>query len=648
MTELEAGSRLGRYRIEGVLGRGGMGIVYRAVQDDLDRAVALKVIAPTLAADHDFRARFQREARLAASLDHPNVIPVHEAGTDGDTLYLAMRLVPGEDLASLVKRDGPLPAERVVAIIAQTASALDAAHAAGLVHRDVKPHNILMAGEHAYLTDFGLTKSTSSDATLTRTGIVLGTVDYAAPEQLRGEATDGRSDVYSLACTAFYLLAGEPPFPRTSDTARMLAHLNDPPPDLPSAPPPLSGVIKQGMAKVAGDRFATAGEFAQALTAALNDPKASASVGKAAKAGATAPGMPRWVRLALGVTLPLILIAGIVFALTASGGDDDKKPSGQQQQAEVPTATATATPTDGGSTPDADAPRPVASIPVGDLPDGIAVGDGVVWVVSSNDGTLERIDAETNKVDGEPVAAGSRPDSVAADKGIVYVTSHVDNLLLRFEARPDAVPAGTVRVGTQPEGVSLGLQLVWVALAGDGTVRRIDRASNDLVGGPIGVGAGPITAFVGDGRVWVPNSEDGTVSVIDSTTAEPIGEPVAVGSDPRDVVEAFGFAWVVVRHDNAVVRLDLETHQVVGDPIPVGRGPIKIAAGEGALWVTNRKDDTVSQINPETFRVAGRPLPVGQSPVNIAAGLGAVWVANTQDDTVTRIDPGKPLVQDDA
>src|SRR4051794_1864957 len=132
MTELDAGSQLGRYRIDGILGRGGMGVVYRAVQDDLERSVALKVIAPGLASDQDFRTRFQREARLAASLDHPNVIPVYEAGADGDVLYLAMRLVPGEDLATLVRRDGPLEPERVVAILTQVASALDAAHAAGL------------------------------------------------------------------------------------------------------------------------------------------------------------------------------------------------------------------------------------------------------------------------------------------------------------------------------------------------------------------------------------------------------------------------------------------------------------------------------------------------------------------------------------
>ena len=671
MTDLPAGSYVGRYRIDGIAGRGGMGVVYRAYQEDLDRHVALKVIADSLATDGDFRARFEREARLSASLDHPNVLPVYETGQQDGALFIAMRLVDGEDLASVVSREGKLEPERAVKFVTQVAGALDAAHARGLVHRDVKPHNVLVSGEHAYLTDFGLTKATSSKG-ITATGFVLATLDYAPPEQLQGLDTDGRADVYALACMTYHLLAGQTPFDRPSDTARMLAHLNDPPPELPGGPPALSAVIQKGMAKTPEERYPSAGEFARACDAALRGtaeipavtgpafaPTVAQAPGTAAAAtapaagpapatvaaaepepaaAAAAPGVPFTSTKTYGgsrnkgllFALPVVLVLVVVGALVLLGGGDD----GEKPAAATPTATAAA----------AEAPRAIASIPVGDAPDGIATGADVVWVTDSKGGKLIRIDAKTGKVAGEPVEAGAAPDSVVAEKGIVYVTSQKDDQLRRFEARPDPVPSGIVEVGRVPEGVSLGKQLVWVALAGDGTVRRIDRASNDLVGGPIGVGGRPIGIHVGDGRVWVANSRDGTVSLIDSATAEPVGEATPVGKDPRDVVEAFGFAWVVVGGDNAVVRLDLKTAKVVGSPITVGEQPGKIAAGEGAIWVTNRGDDTVSQINPKTFQVVGRPLPVGVRPVGIAAGLGGVWVANSGDGTVTRIDPGTPLV----
>ncbi len=623
MTELAPGSRLGRYQIEGVVGRGGMGVVYRAIQDGLDRPVALKVITPELAGDQEFRARFQREARLAASLDHPNVIPVYEAGEDGTALYLAMRFVNGEDLSSIIKRGGPLPAAKATDVVEQVAAALDAAHTAGLVHRDIKPHNVLMAGDHAYLTDFGLTKRTDSEAALTRTGVVLGTLDYAAPEQLLGDPVDRRCDVYSLACMTFQLLTAKPPFERSSDTARMLAHMNDPPPDLPSHfPPALSAVVKHGMAKAPDDRLPTAGAFARACAAALTGGGAPTQPGRTVKLGAPAAGGPRRVRVALTVALPL-LVAAVVVALVAGSGDEPRGNAGA-------TVTATAAKA---------APRAVASIPVGDGPDGIAVDSATVWLVAADDADLERIDPATNTLIGDPIPAGKRPDSIAVDEGGIYITSHIDNKLLRFEADPDPVAAGSTLVGSLPEGVSLGPQHVWVALAGDGTVQRVDRASNALVGDPIVVGAAPVTAYVGQSGVWVPNADDGTVTVIDAETAAVLEAAIPVGREPRDVVQAFGAAWVVLAGDDAVVKIDPETLEVEGAPIPVGDNPRRIAAGEGALWVTNRNDDTVSEIDPDTGRVKGRPIPVGSQPTNIAAGLGAIWVSNPGDDTVTRIDP---------
>ena len=224
------GSTFAGYRIEAEAGRGGMGIVYRATQVALGRPVALKLIAANFAGDRSFRERFKREWETAASIDHPNVIPVYEAGEAEEHLFIAMRYVEGLDLANLLAREPELAPERAVRIIAQVASALDAAHARDLVHRDVKPANVLIgAEEHVYLTDFGLTKHASQDA-LTKTGLFVGSVDYAAPEQIRGEAMDARTDVYSLGCVFYQTLTKRLPYDKPADVAKMYAHVSEPPP----------------------------------------------------------------------------------------------------------------------------------------------------------------------------------------------------------------------------------------------------------------------------------------------------------------------------------------------------------------------------------------------------------------------------------
>jgi serine/threonine-protein kinase len=227
----------GRYRIESFVARGGMGVIYKATQLALQRIVALKLVAPELAGDEAFRERFKREAMLAAALDHPSILPIYEAGEIDGQLFLAMRFVAGTDLDSLIRRERVLTPERATAIVAQVASALDAAHSRGLVHRDVKPGNILIAEEYgeerAYLTDFGLTKNVGTAAHLTKTGQMVGTLDYVAPEQVQGGAVDGRADGYALACVLYQAVTGQLPFDRPADVAKMWAHLNDPPPSTP-------------------------------------------------------------------------------------------------------------------------------------------------------------------------------------------------------------------------------------------------------------------------------------------------------------------------------------------------------------------------------------------------------------------------------
>ena len=252
-----------------------MGVVYRATQLGLDRAVALKLVAPERAADASFRARFEREARVAAAIEHPNVIPVYGAGEEDGRLYLLMRWVPGTDLQALIRRSGRLGYTHAATIVAQVAAGLDAAHAVGLVHRDVKPANVLLGGEdgsgHVYLSDFGLTLDPVADARVTDSNEWFGTVDFMAPEQFEGERPDARTDIYALGCVLNAALTGEPPFPRGSVPATILAHLNDPPPRpsaTPGVPQAFDAVVARALAKSPGDRYRSAGELARAALAA--------------------------------------------------------------------------------------------------------------------------------------------------------------------------------------------------------------------------------------------------------------------------------------------------------------------------------------------------------------------------------------------
>jgi serine/threonine protein kinase len=279
------------YRIEARLGRGGMGEVYRAVQLSLGRRVALKVLAPKLAADDVFRRRFLRESRIAASIDHPSIIPIYETGEDGGLLYIAMRYVDGMDLSTLLRREGRLEPARALAIMAQVASALDAAHARGLVHRDVKPANILLAAGpaggdgHCYLCDFGIIKEVNAQqaqSALTATDQFVGTIPYVAPEQIEGRDLDGRADVYSLGCVLFHCLTGSVPFERMNDIEVVFAHLREPPPSLsrraPGLPTAMDAVVARAMAKSSDDRWPTCSALVSAMQAEVRSTSPASAI----------------------------------------------------------------------------------------------------------------------------------------------------------------------------------------------------------------------------------------------------------------------------------------------------------------------------------------------------------------------------------
>jgi serine/threonine protein kinase len=343
-SELSDGDEFAGYRIEQRLGRGGMGILYLALEPGLERRVALKLIAPEAAADDVFARRFAEESRIAAAIEHPNVVPIYAAGEEDGVPWIAMRYVAGSDLGRRLAREGRLDPQGAVDLIAQIGNGLDAIHAAGLVHRDVKPANVLLSGEpraeHAYITDFGVARNVATESGLTQTGRFVGTLDYVAPEQISGGSVDARVDVYALGCLLFKLLTGEVPFPREGEAARLYAHLHDPPPApslyAPQVPMALDDVVIRAMSKEPGDRYLSAGDLGRAAQAALSGaavavPERTVATGAAATRESEPPTQKlpdrsegsagrRGVLLGAGA---LALIAAIVLAIALSSGGGD-------------------------------------------------------------------------------------------------------------------------------------------------------------------------------------------------------------------------------------------------------------------------------------------------------------------------------------
>jgi Protein kinase domain len=274
--DLSEGQSFGAYHLIGVAGAGGMGIVYRAEQRPLGRIVALKVIRPDIASSGDYRARFLREARLAAAVNHPHIVPVFDCGEEAGQLYLTMQWIDGVELQQLIGGQQRLDPERAVRIGTQIASALGAVHDAGMLHRDIKPANILvrdLGGEdHAYLTDFGIAKIPEADGGLTRTGWMIGTSGYLSPEQIQGQQPDARSDLYALGCVMFAALTGQRPFAAESDHALLWAHASRPRPVASQACPGLGrrydDFLIRALAVDPGERYQSGAGFAAALAAA--------------------------------------------------------------------------------------------------------------------------------------------------------------------------------------------------------------------------------------------------------------------------------------------------------------------------------------------------------------------------------------------
>lgn len=391
------GDELAGYRLQEPIGRGGMGTVYRAEHIALSRVVAVKVMNQAVAADDRFRVRFKREARLAAALEHPNIVPVYDAGESGEHLYIAMRYIDGTDLAALIAR-GRLEPERVVGVVEQVAAALDAAHRRGLIHRDVKPANVLLRSDpddpasapHVYLTDFGITRETEATQDLTATGAFIGSVQYAAPEQIETGAATPATDIYALGCLTYEALTGEPPFRRDHDVATLWAHVNDAVEPLSTqidgVSPELEAAVLRALEKDPADRWPTCSAFAAALRAGLSAedativdaPAPRAPAPAPARAPVPAPAAPdeptvaartsrrTWLRVA-GVAA--VLAASVAVGVAVAGGGDGAATTAVASPAVRLTLPESAKPRSSTSLPDLPGLQfagPVAAAQVGD------------------------------------------------------------------------------------------------------------------------------------------------------------------------------------------------------------------------------------------------------------------------------------------
>jgi streptogramin lyase len=574
----------------------------------LGRNVALKVLVSRLADDEGFRGRFLRESLLAASLDHPNVIPVYEAGEADGLLFIAMRFVEGTDLRQVLDVEGILEPKRTLALLAPVAGALDTAHAKGLVHRDVKPANILVASEpaadppeHVYLSDFGLTTLSSDPG---GGGPFSGTADYAAPELVSGGPVDGRTDVYALGCVLFECLTGEPPFHGDSVMAVLWGHANDP---VPSAsernadlPEPVDAVLRTALAKEPTDRYSSCRELVEALREAL---------------GLDAPS-PRRRRRGLALALGLALLAGAAIPavlLTRGRGS---------------TATAAIT-VDSLQRIDPHKNALAATVATGSAPVAVVTGSGRVWVINGGDRSLMEIDPKRNKV-ARTIRLGITPSAITEGGGGVWITNQTEGipgrLLWKYDLRTGS--AGPAPVDLQPDGLTYGAGELWVS---DGShqpdsLLRVRPSTGKALGYVPGCPCGA-PAF-GQGAIWAIGWP-GWLYRLDAKTRNVVTR-IKLGFLPWSPFEGrdefavgAGGVWVADHVGDSVTRIDPVTNRANGT-FPTGRVPSAIAVGEGAVWVTNTRDGTVTRYDPKTADIT--TIKVGGTPVDLAVGQGAVWV----------------------
>ena len=702
-TQLAPGDELAGYRVESYVARGGMAVVYRARDVALGRPVALKVIAPELAMNETFRLRFRRESELAAAIEHPNVIPIYRAGEEDGRLYIAMRFVDGEDLSTVLSRQGGLPMEQLLPLFAQIASAVDAAHAAGLVHRDVKPGNVLLTGHagdlsarHVYLTDFGLTKRSTSWTGLTSVGHFLGSIGYVAPEQIVGGTVGGAADVYSLGCMLYEAMAGKPPFVAGNDAAMMWAHVAGPIPSVrgrrPDLPPAVDDVLARAMAKEPTGRPPTCLSLMADLRTALGDrapahgsvgveqadpgdagpePHAALSTGRhRALTGRTAPAAaapapppiqsipgtrppaparetPSTLRrLVIGSLLVSILvITGLVITSRTgtwpfAANRHVLRPAAASSHPRVPAARRNAS-----------LPVPVAreAIKVGNGPQGAAVSpDGRrAYIANTHSNAVSVIDNATSRV----IATISLPAppqyvAIAPNGQRVYVTTYNDadgtgSAVQVINTATNTVVATISPSGTNPyaAAVTPDGQRLYVPDHGSQNLSVIDTRTNS-VATVIVVPPNPHwVAFTPDGRrAYVANHESNLVSVVDTVSNTVIAK-IPVGLSPHSVaITPDGREAFVADYDAKSVSVIDTRSDTVTATMAVGTNPqcVAVAPDGRHAYVTNNGSNTVSVIDTANNHVTAT-VPVGHSPWVVVVALDGrrAYVTNNGSNTVS-------------
>jgi DNA-binding beta-propeller fold protein YncE len=593
----ELGTQFAGYRIDDVVGRGGMGVVYRATELALDRPVALKLIAPELAGDASFRERFLRESRLAASIDHAGILPVYQAGEADGELYLANRFVDGTDLRALLEQ-GSLRPERALGLVGQVADALDAAHARGLVHRDVKPGNVLVdAADHCYLADFGLTKQLG-DGDAGESGLLAGSLDYLAPEQIRRGEVTGRTDQYALGCVLYELLAGAPPFRRETEARTLWAHMQEEPTPL-AAYPELEPVLVRVLAKEPGERYESCNAF-------VDDARAALGLGPSPRAVRRRRRRIGGRLLYLGAALLALAAVAVVLALTRGSSE-----------------TAVAPPNSLGVV-DPVSQELVAAIPVGNTPTEVAASDDWVWVLNSNDGagTISRIDPET-QTRVSTFSVGGTVQNLLAAFGSLWVGT-AEGRVFRVEPSTDLVEDDWTlpNAGEESAFIRFDVGAGWLTAGPDavwaGSFRAISRIDSETlqIEPRRSAAWGPMA--YGFGSLWVLGPELERLSPATMRRVATVDLP----GGATDIATGLGAVWIADESE-AVLRVDPRVESIT-QTYDVGGSTLGVAVEADAVWAATEAA-TVARIDPRTDDVTA--VPLGGVPRALDGGAGAVWTS---------------------
>jgi serine/threonine protein kinase len=646
---LGPGSTFAGCRLEAVAGRGGMGVVFRATQLALQRPVALKAIAPELAADKDYRERFQRESHLAASIDHPNVIPVYEAGELDGTLYLMMRWVDGTDLRTLLTTSGSVSPGRAISLLRPVASALAAAHRRGLVHRDIKPANVMIARsdeeneDHIYLTDFGIARRTDGES-LTRTGMFVGTVDYMAPERIEGGKGEAPSDIYSLGCVLFEALTGHVPFDKPTDVSKIFAHINDPIPsardEVDGVPEQLDAIITKAMAKHPEDRFGSAGELAAALGQALQELETAERVAATPKPRPDETDLPT-VMTEDAATAKEPAATRIEPAATRiDPGAAAKEPAATRIDPAAPAKEPVATRVDPAATriePIAPANEPAGTVTEPKVasppPESRVEGRSRSAPSSRRSPFLWLAPLVLLSLAGVLIATFS-DDRTPPGKTGATSTPTTGSAATQIKLQGGGLTAGrTISVSSLPSSVSVGRRNVWISLPDRGELVRFNVKSGTRRIFP--ARGRPTALAAGSRALWVAQAASRSLAEFDGdsgaqvTAAKLPGSPVAIALDQDD-----SSAWVA-DSSGAISHVAIGG-AVIGTPAHSDPSATSIAWGEGWLWAANGAADGLVRLSLDTSG-SSAAYPAGQRPVAVTVDQG-VWIASANGH-VTRFDP---------